>query len=386
MENKPGAIIIEGHVQGLSNTRALGEAGIPVIVVDVNTCVAQNSKYCLKFFQCPPFQSDEFIDFLMGLGKKEGLKGWTLYPSNDHIVFNISKNIDRVKGFYKTLIPTEKELLNIYNKQNLLDSAEKLAIPYPKTYYPQNEELDNFKLKLPVITKGKYGLTFYKTMGRKAFVAKTAAELKQQLHEIDKKLTVKEVFVQEIIPTHPESKTISFGGFCVNGEVKSHWIGVKLREHPLQFGTATFTQSIYNKKVHDFAVKLIKELNYSGICEVEFLYHSGEQKYMLIEINPRTWLWVGLAKASGVNLALFMYNYLNGIAEKYPKEYTLGLRWRNFWTDNVFSMQAMLQFKLNPVKYLQSLNGNVVDAVKSKDDPKPFKAMTRMLFAIARRR
>jgi predicted ATP-grasp superfamily ATP-dependent carboligase len=322
----------------------------------------------------------------MDLGEKQGLKGWTLYPSNDHIVFNISKNIERVKGFYKTLIPAEKSLLNIYNKQNLLDLAEKLDIPYPKTYYPQSEELDNFDLKLPVITKGKYGLTFYKTMGRKAFVAITASELKQQLHEIGKKLAVNESFVQEIIPSHPESKTISFGGFCVDGEVKSYWIGVKLREHPLQFGTATFTESIYNEKVYDFAVKLIKELNYSGICEVEFLYHSGEQKYMLIEINPRTWLWVGHAKACGVNLALYMYNYLNGIKNQFPKEYKVGIRWRNFWTDNVFSMQAILQLKLNPIKYLQSLNGIVVDAVKSKDDPKPFKAMTRMLFAIARRR
>ncbi len=32
--SKPGAIIIEGHVQGLSNVRSLGEAGIPVFVID----------------------------------------------------------------------------------------------------------------------------------------------------------------------------------------------------------------------------------------------------------------------------------------------------------------------------------------------------------------
>ena len=30
MDTKPGVIIIEGHVQGLSNVRALGEHGIPV--------------------------------------------------------------------------------------------------------------------------------------------------------------------------------------------------------------------------------------------------------------------------------------------------------------------------------------------------------------------
>ena len=35
-----GAIVIEGHVQGLSNTRSLGELGIPVYVLDVSHCLA----------------------------------------------------------------------------------------------------------------------------------------------------------------------------------------------------------------------------------------------------------------------------------------------------------------------------------------------------------
>ena len=45
----------------------------------------------------------------------------------------------------------------------------------------------------------------------------------------------------------------------MDGEVKSFWIGIKLREHPLQFGTATFTESIYNKEVHEYSKKLLKD-------------------------------------------------------------------------------------------------------------------------------
>ena len=47
-----GAIIIEGHVQGLSNVRSLGERGIPIYVIDVCHCLAQYSRYCKKFFIC----------------------------------------------------------------------------------------------------------------------------------------------------------------------------------------------------------------------------------------------------------------------------------------------------------------------------------------------
>ena len=62
-ESQKGVVIIEGHVQGLSNTRALGWAGIPVAVVDTVDCIAKYSKYCRGFFQCPAFDSDELADF-----------------------------------------------------------------------------------------------------------------------------------------------------------------------------------------------------------------------------------------------------------------------------------------------------------------------------------
>ena len=51
-----GAIVIEGHVQGLAITRSLGENNINVIVIDKNnTCIAKYSKYCNAFFKCPDY-------------------------------------------------------------------------------------------------------------------------------------------------------------------------------------------------------------------------------------------------------------------------------------------------------------------------------------------
>ena len=77
---KQGAVIIEGHVQGLANTRALGEAGIPVVVVDRNNCLARYSRYCTGFFYSPDFNSDDLALFLTDLARREGLEGWLLIP------------------------------------------------------------------------------------------------------------------------------------------------------------------------------------------------------------------------------------------------------------------------------------------------------------------
>ncbi len=78
VKNRPGAIIIEGHVQGLANTRALGREGIPVFVIDKTNCIARYSKYCKKYFRCPDFTKYEFVDFLIQLAKRENLKDWVL--------------------------------------------------------------------------------------------------------------------------------------------------------------------------------------------------------------------------------------------------------------------------------------------------------------------
>ena len=50
---RPVDVVIEGYVQGLANTRALGEEGISVIVVDTNNCITKYSKYCLKKHAIP---------------------------------------------------------------------------------------------------------------------------------------------------------------------------------------------------------------------------------------------------------------------------------------------------------------------------------------------
>ena len=129
--SKPGVVIIEGHVQGLSNTRSLGEAGIPVIVVDKNTCLAQYSRYCNKFIICPDFNIPDFIDFLLDIADRMNLKGWLLLPSNDHAVYNLSMNKGRLETIYTVITPGIEIIDQIYNKENLLIKASVAKIPLP---------------------------------------------------------------------------------------------------------------------------------------------------------------------------------------------------------------------------------------------------------------
>ncbi|MDY0222708.1 MAG: hypothetical protein RBR67_16385 [Desulfobacterium sp.] len=377
---KPGVIIIEGHVQGLSNTRSLGAAGIPVIVVDKGDCVARYSRYCTVFFRCPDYDTDALADFLIRLAEARNLKDWLLFPSNDHAVLTLSRNKARLEAYFKIITPGLNIIENIYDKSRLLTLAQTIGVPIPDTFYAQDAAPADVPPVFPVLTRGRFGLDFYKATGRKAFLAHDKAELHQQLALIARTFPVQKTLTQYLIPDDGTNKTISFAAFCVAGEIKAYWMGEKLREHPVRFGTATFAKSMYAEPCLTQSKKLLKALDYTGVCEVEYLKDPRDGQYKLIEINARTWLWVGLAVACGINFPLYIYNHVHNIKTTYPATYEKNLYWRNFWTDMIYSMKYMIQGHLRYSDYRKSLRSKMVYAVRSKSDPTPFQKMLILLF------
>jgi predicted ATP-grasp superfamily ATP-dependent carboligase len=379
---KPGVIVIDGHVQGLALTRSLGEQGIPVIVVDRFNCITRYSKYCKKYFKSPEYLTESFIDFLMDLGNKENLKDWTLLPCDDHIVYNISKNKERLSSVYKIISPDFNDLRKIINKRTLLDLATEVDVPVPDSVYPDKQDIT--KLGCPCIIKGNEGQTFYKKTGQKAFWLNKYSEFDELTGKY--KISEQEIFVQEYIPFDGNNHTVSFTAFSINGEIKTFWMGEKLRDHPVRFGTATFCRSIMVDDVVEYGKRLIKELNYTGVSEIEFIKDPNDGKFKLIEINPRTWLWVGFAKKTGVNFPVYIYNHLNGIKTEYPSGYKTGYYWINLWTDTIFSIKYILQGRLKLKTYISSLFKRKVCAVFSFNDPLPFLMMGILLPYLARKR
>lgn len=369
MRNKPGVVVIEGHVQGLANTRLLGQSGIPVIVIDKDDCVAKYSKYCKAFYKCPDYLSEDFIDFLIRLDKAFNLTNWLLLPSNDHAVYNLSLHKDTLSQYYKIITEDIEIIENIYNKRKLLQIADKVGIPIPATIMPEFENPRIVELRYPILIKGNQGLNFYKRFKHKAFIITTPEKLINIWGKELKEAKPEEYIIQEIIPN--VHKTVSVTVFAEKGTVYTYWMGVKLREHPVTFGTATCAKSIYDEEMLKLSKQLIKELNYSGVCEIEWLRDSRDNIPKLIEINARTWLWVGLAAKCGVNYPKIIYEYMYD--RKIPKvtDYLKDKIWLNIYTDFVYSMLNIFK-KLESPGYILKTYSNFQEACWDIKDPIPF--------------
>ena len=57
----------------------------------------------------------------------------------------------------------------------------------------------------------------------------------------------------------------------MNGTIKTFWMGEKLREHPIRFGTATLAESIYEPELIEISQRLLRGLLYTGVCEIEYI-------------------------------------------------------------------------------------------------------------------
>jgi len=364
-----GVIVIEGHVQGLANTRLLGKKGIPVIVVDKEDCVARYSRYCKAYYKCPDYLEDDFAQFLLRLQRALNLQDWLLLPSNDHAVHTIARNKERLGQCFKIITEDLDVIERIYNKRKLLKIAQEAGIPIPETQMPEFENPEVVDLRYPILIKGNQGLSFYKRFRHKALMLSSPDELRRVWAGALNGARPNEYFIQEVIPY--DYKTVSVTAFAHKGEIHAYWMGVKLREHPVTFGTATCCKSVFEKDLLDLSKQLIHELGYSGVCEIEWLRDSRDGEPKLIEINARTWLWVGLAAKCGVDYPNMIYNYLHHQILPEPVDYMREVVWLNIYTDFIYSVMRIIKHIDSPRTILSSYQ-KFTEATWDLTDPLPF--------------
>jgi D-aspartate ligase len=373
-----GAIIIEGHVQGLANMRSLGRQGIPVILLNrERQCIAKHSKYCTRFFRCPEYDSDDLALLLLKIAEENQLKDWMILPSNDHAVQTLSRNRALLQDRYNLLVPSQDATKATTDKLRLSAEAKTARVPIPNTF--STTGFEPHQIRYPCLIKGRYGLNFYKATGCKAIVCRDDKDLSAQLKHPALQADPDMAMVQELVGNQKDSPTISVAVFCDQGEVKTLWMGKKVREHPFQFGTATLTESVYVPQLAELTRSLMRQLRYQGIAEVEFIYDPTDDVHKLIEVNPRTWLWVGHAMACGIDFPFLAWQHHQGNEMKWPESYPIGLQWRNFYPDLYFGMKAILQRKISLGRWLKETKRSIIPAVWSRQDPLPFVMLTAML-------
>jgi hypothetical protein len=202
------------------------------------------------------------------------------------------------KNFYRNLrflLPDKYVFEMVRNKEMFLKFCISNDFIIPKIYSKKdfNSLKKNFRPLVikPKLSSGAVGLKFL--------------NIKKDLDILDK-IEFNKFLLQEKI--NNSSKV--FGAFFLfdKGKMISYYGHERIRTYPLTGGVTLYSKICFNEKLKEIGRRLLEKLNWSGFAMIEFLYDSKDDKFKIIELNPRVW---GSFLISEFADTCFFENYIN---------------------------------------------------------------------------
>lgn len=366
-----GAIVLGGDYQGLGIVRSLGRHGVPVCVIDDEHSIARVSRYTGCWARVDDLGDERLVDDLLRIGRERGLEGWVIFPTRDETVAAIARDRDRLTEFFRVPTASWETIQWAWDKRRTYELAESLGVPAPRTWRPDSvEDLAAIEAEPPFAIKPAIKEHFFYATGAKAWRADSTAELRELVAQALEIVGPGEVMVQELIPGDGRQQ-YSFCALCEDGVPLATMTARRLRQHPPEFGRAsTYVETIEEPQLEQIAGRLLAEIGFDGLAELEFKRDPRSGEFKLLDFNARTWGYHTIAGEAGVDFPYLLFRrQLEQPVE--PQRTRSGVHWVRILTDLPTALGEILRRRLRTREYLRSLRRAQVEAVFTRDDPLP---------------
>jgi carbamoyl-phosphate synthase large subunit len=233
----------------------------------------------------------------------------------------------------KTFLPSIQQFEERH-KANLPSFGKKYNIDVPESIAVTDiSDLSNIndKFDFPVLVKGK----FYD-----AYIVYNIEQLQYHFNKIASKWGVP-VIIQEYIKG-TEVNVVALG------DGKGNTIGaVPMRKQYItDKGKAWGGITLDDEKMLEITHNLIKKTRWRGGMELEMI-KTENNKYFMIEINPRIPAWVYLANGAGQNLPEALVNLAMGIDVEPYKTYKTGIMFIRYSYDLIGNISQFEKLNIN---------------------------------------
>jgi len=369
--SRKGAIVLGGAHGSLEIARSLGRRGIPVWLVTADNPLAGLSRYVARSCHWPGPRDDGALQFLLDLGRRHHLDNWVVFAGSDDDVRFIAQNHAALSAvFGLTTLPWD-QLRWAADKRLMNARAHELGIAHPLTRYAHaRDDLAGLDIPFPVILKPTV------REGRNAFVDAKAwrvddqAALFSRYDQAQALVDADSIMIQELIAGGGEAQ-LSYAALWHRGRPIASLVAQRRRQFPIEFGfTSTFVETVEQPQIEADAIRFLASLDYSGLVEIEFKYDAREGRYKILDVNTRSWTWIALGAAAGIDFPMLQWRVATGEEAVLPNR-SVKTRWLYFSRDLAASICQVLAGTLSPIAYLRSLRRPLVFAVFAWDDPLP---------------
>ena len=371
--NKSSLVILGNGTQGLGIVRSAGKSGIPIIQInDKYISAARFSKFITKYIKLTSNLLSK-VNFEKNAAEELVKVLLELPVTHPSILLGTNEDINeficsyKVKLSEKYFIPDNEyeTIFDKYSFNQFLPEENKIET------YLYSEDILRKVDSLGFVLKGRKGNKFKVVTGKKAIYLKDSQN--ESFLNIQNSIGIENLIIQKVVDGNFPVQSVC--AFSVKGDIKGLFIYEKLRQHPDKFGTGTYLRSIENSEVLNIAKIILSKLEYTGISEIEFILDPLDNKFKVIEMNPRTWKSINFASQCGQNIIQKYIDFvINNKVEKDNNYMT-----EQYWTDIFADISQMIR-----EKKLYSYNfNNLYECTWEKRDPLPFIASIFLLPFIA---
>jgi D-aspartate ligase len=380
----PRAVVLcvfGGSIGALSVVRTLGRAGVPITVVSEDReSLSLVSKYCSEALYHENFSANhsKISEFLIQYARRQDSKP-LLFPTADPCLKMISDMREELSEYYNLFISDRNLIENLMDKRKFIDFADIHNFPVPKTYIPTSiaDVLDlGKKFQYPIIIKPAIPSAWTHPEIQKIVNYKKAAKLHSYDELIEKCNKIlkynNETIIQEYVPG-PDDNNYELQVYMnKDSEPKGIFSGHKIRIYPPYAGGGCFVESIYLDNMIKIGLSALKNVNYTGLANLDFKKNEKTNEMKLLEINPRISQWNILATTCGVNLPFIAYADTVGIPFAAPQKQSEKIKYVYLEND----IRSFVEYNKNGdwtlCSWLCSLRGKKVFQIFAVDDLKPF--------------
>jgi predicted ATP-grasp superfamily ATP-dependent carboligase len=311
------------HYNGLAIIRELGHRGVPVIAYDNQRNIGTYSRYARYYPGINPAEYESrFIASLQNLICKLDEKP-VIFPTNDAWAMALANNLETLEKVSYPCVAEKKVIDLLVNKEAFNRYCQQQHYPIPEAWTSANYAgvpPECFPVVIKPISRRKSSDQAENAHLQQIFdnhrltLARDRDELEAGLLVLGEAREY--FFIQEYVAGLSDCM-FTVGIYADRaGEVKGIFTGRKLRGYPADYGDCVLGQ---NEIIPEYLAEMVREfcrkVGYHGIAEFEFKQDARSQVFKLIEVNPRSWSWVGITPACGVSLPWMAYTDSCGCAE-----------------------------------------------------------------------
>jgi len=367
----PAVVLQTTFANGLGIIRDLAAHGVPVLALDPSPrAVGLRSRFAAGL-ACHDHKKDEeaFFLFLEDLGRRLPQKA-VVFPTHDESIWPLSRCAERLSPWYLVPFSRWDTMVRLYDKREQMESAWRCGVDTPKTVFVDSAadlERGVEEIGFPAILKPVESLAFKQRFHRHVLEIADRGRLDEIYATVDDCGTL---MYQEIIPGG-DDELFTVGSYLdASSRPLAVFTGYKLRQHPPRFGVCRMAVSKWDNRLAEAGLRLLKELGFWGVSQVEFKRDPRDGRYCLMEVNARHWMWHSLSTVCGVDLSYAAYADVTGHPFSAPRQID-GPRWVLTITDTRDAVGEFIRGERKVVPWLKTYRGVKQDGVLSLKDPLP---------------